>query len=210
MPTPCAATEADWVLVEALWRDGKSWTALSKAIDGRAAATTIKRRAERQEWARSVHGVEITARPALPALVEAAERSTAARALVWAEERERIMAKLVDRADHLLDRIVKPHTLIETKIVKDEGQHAGSHVETIETPLSEPLPGDQQRLMTSAAIALDKVLLLAGEATSRSETVEGQTPEQRVARAQMIRDELAARREANETAAAVAAEGSTG
>lgn len=210
MPTPSRATEADWALVESLWKtQGLGWSTLSRAIDGRAAATTIKRRAITHEWARDVHGVEITARPQPEALREAIDRSTEARALIWAEERERIMSKLVDRADHLLDRIVKPHTLIETKIVKDEGQHAGSHVETIETPLSEPLPGDQQRLMTSAAIALDKILLLAGEATSRSETIEGQTSEQRVARAQMIRDELAARRAGNAEAAA-AAEGTTG
>lgn len=206
MPTPSAATDADWALVESLWREGRSWTFMSKAIDGRAAATTIKRRADRENWVRDVHGVEITARPQPEALREAVEKTNEARALIWAEERERVMGKLIRVADHLLDRITQPHELIEVKVVPGP-KGEGSEVETIRTPMSQPLPGDQQRLMTSAAIAYDKILLLAGEATSRAETV-NMSPEQRQARAQQMRDELAARRTEHE--AAKAAEVATG
>lgn len=199
MPKQCAATDEDWVLVEQLWRAGATWAECRRAIDGRASDPTIKRRAEAGGWVRSGNG--LSAHPTVPELQNARKQIQEITLLSWAEKREAMISKLIERADHLLDRMVQPHTHIEVKTVSG-GKDMGGSVEIVEVPLSQPVPGDQQRLMTSAAIAIDKIQLLAGEATSRNEHIEGTDRDGAVARAAQMRDEVAARREAREAAEA--------
>jgi len=197
MPKPSQATDADWALVQALYEENASWADCKRAIDGRATEPTIKRRAAREGWQRT-DGL-----PVSPTLEQRQAKTAHAREaafLKWANEKDRILSKLINRLDVLLDEMVAPHEIIDVKVVSD-GKDEGSHVETVRTRVPSPPPGDKQRLMTSAAIAIDKIQLVAGEATSRNEQIAAGDRDAAVARAKELRDEVGARREAKEAEA---------
>lgn len=199
MTRKCEATEEDWALVRRLWEEEHaSWAACRRAIDGRASEPTLKRRGDAEGWTRKSTGLKTS--PSIEQRRAVTAHAMEANRLRWAQEKDRVLSKLIATTDHLLDRIVRPHTLIEVKTVSG-GKDMGGSVEVVEVPLSEPLPGDQQRLMTSAAIAIDKIQLLAGEATSRNEQIAAGDRGAAVARAKELRDEVAARREQRAAAA---------
>jgi len=72
--------------------------------------------------------------------------------------KERLANRLLDYAETELDRLYKPLTY-----------KAASNKELVTWELPEPMPADRKQIMLTAAIAIDKSALLAGEATGRTE-----------------------------------------
>lgn len=90
-------------------------------------------------------------------------------------------------------------------------EYLDQHLDKLEVTVEEAIAAlrgaldrEDHRMAKAAAIAygvtIDKFLLLIGKATSRSEIVKARTPEETLQRAQQLRDELAARREARQQA----------
>lgn len=105
----------------------------------------------------------------------------------------------VETVFSLRDQLDKPFLKREVKSI---GLGGGiTENEVVDVWLPAPPPGEQQRLVTSMAILVDKIQLITGGATSRQENI---VPDRDAAleRVQQIRDELAERRAANEAGAA--------
>lgn len=84
------------------------------------------------------------------------------------EDRQQMAARLREEVHQLLDRINAPTTYVHVKVISD-GADAGQHVEQVEVELPLPTAADTKALVTSAAILVDKLQLLTGEATERHE-----------------------------------------
>lgn len=179
-----------------------SWGRTAEEIGGRAAPSTIKRRAEAEGWIRPDG---LTARPTLVERQLATAHTAEANRRRWVDEKDRIASRLIGLADRLIDEVTAPHEMIDIKVLGG-GKDSAATVETVRTQIPSPVPADKQRLVTSAAIVLDKLLLLSGEATSRSEQI-GADRDALTERAKQLRDELAERRAAAASAAGEAATG---
>jgi len=81
--------------------------------------------------------------------------------------------RLLVEANQLLDQLWQP--TVEKKAVTVSDGGGCSHVEIVDIELDKPKFADQQKILTTAAIALDKAQLLAGEATE--EMTPRMTPE---------------------------------
>jgi hypothetical protein len=186
-----SATDEDWAEARRAWAAGASYRAAAEAIGNRASMGTVRRRAIEEGWQRD------DGMPAAPTPEEIRARTAAGSAATqrkFAERRGELIEEFANASQRLLREAFAPHTYREAKVVAGP-TGAGSGVEIVDIDLPAPSPADKQKLVTSAAIALDKALLLAGEATSRTET----GPTDRAAaeeRVRQIRDELAARRDA--------------
>lgn len=103
------------------------------------------------------------------------ERTRAARE-AWSEvkgkDREQMAGRLLEEVHQLLDRINAPTTYKHVKVVS-MGEGAGSATEVVDVELPLPSAADTKALVTSAAILIDKLQLLTGQATERHETLEG-------------------------------------
>lgn len=203
MPRASNATDEDWAAVRKHWASGFGFGACSKLVDGRAAASTIRRRALNEGWIReSGEPVERSLeerRAMTAAAVEATKRR-------WADEKDRVIDRLVGLVDTLVDEVTAPHEMIDVKVVGG-GKDAAASIETVRTWIPSPVPADKQRLVTSAAIVIDKLQLLTGEATSRNENLSGADRSAVVQRTKQMRDELQERRQAKEIGGTEAATG---
>lgn len=83
------------------------------------------------------------------------------------ESRKQLAGRLLDEVHGLLDRINAPTTYKHVKVV-NQGEGMGSTVEVVDVDLDLPTPTDTKALVTSAAILIDKLQLLTGEATERT------------------------------------------
>lgn len=102
-----------------------------------------------------------------------------------------LAAGLMDDIERLRAQLWAP--CVERKaMVVAQGLNAGSAIEVAEVEHDQPTFGDQKSIMTSLAIAVDKVQILTGDVTARTEHV-GDDPRSRLSH---VRDELAARRNA--------------
>ncbi len=104
--------------------------------------------------------------------------------ILQAETAERLYVE----ANQLLDKMYEP--TVEKKAIS---YAALGTYEVAEIERDSPTFSEQKNIMTSAAIAIDKAQLLAGEATDRSERIDPVKARERVEKAF---DELAARRTA--------------
>lgn len=82
------------------------------------------------------------------------------------EDRQQLAARLREEVHQLLDRINSPTTYKHVKVVS-QGAEAGQVVEVVDVDLELPTAADTKALVTSAAILVDKLQLLTGEATER-------------------------------------------
>ena len=86
-----------------------------------------------------------------------------------------VAARKAQLASDLLDDIqairAQLHApAVERKVVVvSDGKDLGSHAEVVDVERDVPTFADQQRIMTTCAIAIDKVQILTGEATERIE-----------------------------------------
>lgn len=81
--------------------------------------------------------------------------------LTLAERRTRLAADLLDDVERLRSQLFAP--AVERKVIASG--------DIVDVRLPEPSFSDKKALMVSIAVAVDKVLLLSGEATSRHETI---------------------------------------
>lgn len=193
MPRASAATEDDWALIRAVWEAGGSLTACSEAVDGRAARSTVKRRAETEDWVRPDGTKQVIPVEVRQTMARAANE---ARRAVWAEERERIVSRLIEVTDDALDDMKRPTVVKEAKVVSG-GQGMPSSVEVVEIEYDQAPIGERKNLMTIAQVAIEKLQLLTGEATGRTESVT-LNRDAVVTRAKQLRDEIGERRRAKE------------
>lgn len=113
-------------------------------------------------WARA-NGVQTRS-------IETASAATRRSVLTMAQRRAELAAGLMDDIDRLRGQLFAP--CVERKaVVLNQGGFQGQAVEVVDVQREQPTFGDQKAIMTSLAIAVDKVLLLTGEATSRTEVV---------------------------------------
>lgn len=83
------------------------------------------------------------------------------------QDRLQLAARMRDEVQQLLDRINAPTTY---KYVKTVGQGEGrQEVEIVDVEMDLPNAADTKALVTSAAILIDKLQLLTGQATERHE-----------------------------------------
>jgi len=107
--------------------------------------------------------------------------------LAFEQRRINLAHGLLDDIARLRSQLFAPCKKVEITTVSD-GQQQGSHVEVVEALLDEPTFADKKAILTSIGIAVDKVQLLSGGATSRHEEVDV------TAQVAQLRDELAERR----------------
>lgn len=118
---------------------------------------------------------------------EELEAGVATASLTMEARRQALASGLMDDIEHLRSQLFAPTATNQAMVVSD-GAREGSHVEVIEVKQAEPGFRDKQAAITSIAIAVDKVQLLTGAATSRTEHTAGKEA------AHAVADELAARR----------------
>lgn len=185
------ASEDDWALVRSGWERGLSWAACSTAIEGRAAATTIRRRAIAEGWERE-DGAAVKTPEQRRAQTENASIAAGA---ALARRRGELIDNLVDDANRLRGQLFAPVLRREVKLVSG-GQGAAQEVQVVDVELPVMPPAQQKDTALAFAIIVDKALLLAGEATARTETIVDR--DAMATRARQLRDELAERRAAKE------------
>lgn len=113
-------------------------------------------------WARR-NGVQCGAPARIAAAVEASKLSMEARKAKLADD-------LMDDIQRVRGQLFAP--CVERKpVVVSDGARIGSHVEIIDVDLSQPSFSEQKAIMTTIAIAVDKVQILTGEATERVDHV---------------------------------------
>lgn len=127
---------------------------------------------------------------------EAVQARSAMRRASALDRRTDIAAGLLDDVARLRAELFAP--VVHRKVVTvNDGPTHGSHVEIVDVELDSPIPTDKKALMTTIAIAVDKALLLLGEATERVEQLGGSSHndiENRRTTAAGALDELAQRR----------------
>lgn len=120
--------------------------------------------------------------------------ATQARLATAAERKAQLASDLLDDAQRLRAQLFAPCTERKALVVS-HGQNLGSEVDIAEIHHDQPPFADQRQIMTSIAIAVDKIQILTGEATQRIEQLTaGTEPVERRQRATGVVDELAARR----------------
>jgi transposase-like protein len=87
-----------------------------------------------------------------------------------AERKAALALGLLDDIERLRTQLWAPCKRREVHVVND-GRSDGSHVEIVDVKLSQPTFGDQKQLMTSIGIAVDKVQILTGDVTGRTEVL---------------------------------------
>jgi hypothetical protein len=92
------------------------------------------------------------------------------RQMTFAERKQSLAESLVADVLRLKAQLFAP-TVEKKPMIVSDGQHMGSHIEVAEVELDQPSFADQQRITASMATLLDKAMLLAGEATARTETL---------------------------------------
>jgi hypothetical protein len=88
-----------------------------------------------------------------------------------AERKARLVANLLGDVERLRGQLFAP-TVEKKALTVSDGHLNGAHVEIVDVAYDEPTFPDKRALMTTIAIAVDKILLLSGEATQRTETID--------------------------------------
>lgn len=169
------------------WDAGLSLAKCAEGLD--VTSSTIKNWAEKLGWElRDPHAQTLAAKTVA--------------GLKWEQRRADLLDHLVDDAFGLAEQLFAPVVHKEVKVV---GQGQGEQeVEIVEVHLDRPRAADQKNIALAFAIVTDKLLLLAGEATARTESGPIADRETAVGFVQKVRDELAERRRAAEGIAAAA------
>lgn len=155
----------------ALFADhGARETARYLAADGHTVAESTIR-----DWARNA-GVRSRRAENVRAAVEVSR-------LTLQQRRQQLALGLMTDAERLREQLFAPAV----------ARHWTKDGEFCEEPIPQPDFSDQRQIVTAVAIAVDKIQLLTGEATARTEAMGGD-PAERAQRIREIRDELAERR----------------
>lgn len=212
-------SDEDWTRAQALFAIGRTFREISEQLEGRVSASTVCSRARKDGWLKGVLPEKLVtddtpqvyeSANATPEEVSAnTDKLQEANRRRWVDRKAEMADDFADKIQLLMERAFSPCVLKEQKLV---GQGGGAQqVTLVETRLELPPPADQVKLITGAAILVDKASLLVGDATSRVETA-SLKPEDLKARLGHIVDEVGARRAAAEAEAAkqAAGEGAVG
>jgi hypothetical protein len=196
---PKKVSEEDKQRARDMFAQGISYRDIGKAIG--CSAASISGWAHAEGWLRGILPTELVTEQQpqifepVDATAEEADRNTeklhAVNRRRWEDRKRELADMCADGAGRIYAQIFEPHTLKEVKTV---GMGNGvQELRMVEIPLKEPTPAEKKALATTMAILIDKASLLAGDATSRTETSSlsrGQAED----RIRHIRDELATRR----------------
>jgi hypothetical protein len=206
MPRQRSGHDRHWARARELFGQGLVYQTIADVlarelpeVEGVAApqAHTIRRRAVEGRWERA-SADDLSVGPAVETSARVRERLAKFKATGEVQLEKRLQAlneELLEATARLVGEMFEPHTEYQVKVVAGPNG-TGSDVEVVEVPLDSPTPRDKQALASAAAQLIDRIQLLSGGATSRSETRQ-LDPEQARARAAMVRDQLAERRAAD-------------
>lgn len=192
-----SGTPEDWHRARTLYAEGASYRDIAAALDNRLSTATLNRWAVRETWERGVLPRELVTEET-PQIVERADAppEVFAANTEWlkatldrkfSERKHELAMMMANAAERLVNEAFEPAV---TRVVKV----AGGSVQIVDVHTAEPPSGDKKSLITSAAIAIDKAMLLSGEATSRTELLG--TASAARERLKFMRDEVAERRNA--------------
>lgn len=204
-----AGTEAHWALAHQAFKDGLSYRAIAEKVfelEGQGdepppSIAVIRRKAIAQEWTRDNNG-RGTLGPAVQTTEMREKRIRDFRAsgqLNLAKRLELLVDQLGEACTELVSQMFEPMDVVEVKVLS-EGAHMGQMIQVQRTRINEPTPKDKQALASAASSLIDRIQLLSGGATSRSEIGPIADRAQAEAKLRMIRDELAERRTVEENA----------
>lgn len=127
-----------------------------------------------RQWAVRA-GVTVTRRETIAAAVETAKQTLA-------QQRAELAADLLSDARRLRASIWTPINAFHwgSSSERLERGLVLTRTEFMEHEIPQPTPNDQKNLLLAAAIAIDKSNLLAGEATSRTETLNPEDAKRRL------------------------------
>lgn len=192
-------TEAQWLRAQRLFADGLSYALIQERLEeesGRPlmSAPRIRRRAIAETWVRSDTGPGSLG-PPKQTLEERKERAAvfiAAGEFNLAKRMEYLTQLLSHASERLVQQMFEPHEVVEIKVVP--AGLGSSNVEIVRVLLPEPSPKDKQALGTAASQLIDRLQILSGGVTSRTEIGPIADRAQAESKLRMIRDELAERR----------------
>lgn len=121
----------------------------------------------------------------------ALQEVNAARLATIAQRKAKLAEELLGDIERMRKQLWQPTVECKAMTVSD-GSALGSHIEIAEVRLPQPTFRDQKTIVEAVAIALDKVQLLTGEATVRTEALGAEQPK-REHLAKVV-DQLAERR----------------
>lgn len=174
-------------MAERRWTDEQREAALLALHDGaslgevhadtgipKGTLASWKRRQTEDQRAAMLAELDTPAERAEAAAARRARTQTAREQLaeVTARDRLQMAARLRDEVHGLLDRINSPTEYVHVKVISD-GADAGQSVVQEVVQLNLPTAADTKALVTAAALLVDKLQLLTGEATERHEHTGG-------------------------------------
>ena len=204
-----SGTPEHWARAQELFAAGLVYKSIEMRLDREMGSIngvapprhhTIRRRATQEGWLRSEH-VGLHVGPAVEESEQTKERLAKFKAQGEINREHRLQQltdELIASVHTLVGQMFEPHVLKEVKVVPGP-QGTGSDVEVVEVELDQPTPRDKQALASAAAQLIDRVQLLTGKATGRTEVgpiMDRATAESRL---KGIRDELSERRDAKAT-----------
>ena len=95
------------------------------------------------------------------------------RSMSLAERKRKLAESLLDKAEAFVTQLDGP---VVEKVVKvvSRGAVLGSETEVVEVKYSKPPTGDAKRIVESIGVLIDKIQLLTGDVTARTELVGGE------------------------------------
>lgn len=194
------ATDAQWLRAQRLFADNLSYVAIQDRLREEAGKPLmshqiIRRRAIKYKWERSSNSPESLG-PAVQTLEDRKKRAevfATAGAFNLAKRMEYLTQLLSKASERLVQQMFEPHEVVEIKVVP--AGLGSSNVEIVRVMLPEPSPKDKQALGTAASQLIDRLQILSGGVTARTEIGPIAYRAQAESKLRMIRDELAERRQ---------------
>lgn len=117
------------------------------------------------------------ARNGVSAPVLSTERTAAvnAKALTIAERKAHLAERMLTEAEGMIGQL-HARTYERKPMVVSDGPSVGSHIEIAEVVYDRPPTADQKRIVEAVSILVDKIQLLTGEATARTEALGAEAP----------------------------------
>lgn len=101
-----------------------------------------------------------------------------ARAATIAQRKAALAERMLGKAEAILGQL--DATLVEKHVkVVSRGNALGSEIEIVDVTYDRPPTGDQKRIVDTVAVLIDKIQLLTGDVTARTEMTANGEPVQR-------------------------------
>lgn len=117
-------------------------------------------------------GVRSRTRAPLP---ELQRKATETRLASIAERKAHLAERMLTEAEGMIGQL-HARTYERKPMVVSDGSSVGSHIEIAEVVYDRPPTADQKRIVEAVSILVDKIQLLTGEATARTEALGAEAP----------------------------------